>query len=289
MSKNVDSWDDTLYVPRKTSIKKLIDNLAEVESSSKLAGLFALFPREFGFDHATVLILSEGRNHFLKHRVLSSLPRPQREFLTSRAFIESHPLLQELQMPEAVCFFPNYRPDSSGIPLDPDAKDQTLNEGSGVAFRIDFPSGMVAMVILNTARKAPWNLKQFTKSQRDIYALSYEFIDSFVFFSSIGSPSVAELTTDEKKFLRLTATSENPQEAFSHRYRYGGGQNMQTSIARKFGVKTIFQAVALAVKRGLIELDSIDHGDILHNETTLEGWNLANLMEQGGCIEAAQE
>ena len=64
----------------------LIQSIEDARSLTQLSGVFSAFPRDFGFDHALLFIIDEGRRFLLQKRMMTSLPTSHRESLIAGNF-----------------------------------------------------------------------------------------------------------------------------------------------------------------------------------------------------------
>ncbi|MEM9582622.1 MAG: hypothetical protein AAGA08_05865 [Pseudomonadota bacterium] len=266
-----------LYQPKCDAVGDLLDQIEGAETLDQVAASFVHFPREFGFDSASIVVLSEGKRRFLSRRVLTTLPGRYHDIYYERGFLKNNPIIERIRAGAEVCFYPRF-----GEHLTEDGEKTSFVESditglSGVACKLEFPSGLSAVVFLSTERKPPHNLHSFTTHRDDIMFLAYQFMDAFVYFVGVGGNSEIELTCDEVRFLRLAAISDDPEAARRHDYMYGSSETLQTSIARKLGIKSMFQAISIAVKRGLIDLDTLDRTEVSHSGTKLAGWDQVSL------------
>jgi hypothetical protein len=86
------------------------------------------------------------------------------------------------------------------------------------------------------------------------------------------------LAAEEIHFLRLVALSEDPARALSMQCRYGSALNVQTQIVRKLGVKSIFQAVLIAARRGLLDAAIFHPDEVVPTRPRISGWDLPALF-----------
>ena len=261
------------YVPRMESIEVLLQDLDQTETLNQLAGVFQRYPREFGFDTSSIIVLNEGRRRFMTQRVLTSLPEQHVVAMLQPGFVTKHPIISTLMQDNDVCFYPA-ESAIKDLKIKTVARDGTLPIASGVAFRIDYSSGFAVAVFLNSSKPNPWNVHQFNLLKDDIRTVAMQFADALIYFSAVGTLAEVEFTADELRFLRIVATNNDPDAARDFQYGYGSAYNIQTSIIRKLGISSIFQAVAIAVKRGLIDLETIDNAEITMASAKPRGWSI---------------
>ncbi len=261
------------YHPNSGAVCSLLEEVEAAETLEQVAAAFVQYPREFGYDSASIVILSEGKQRFLSRRVLTTLPGRYHDVYYERGFLKNNPIIGHLRRGADVCFYPRFGEHLASNNEATSFVDSDIAGLSGVALKVEFPSGLCAAVFLSTERKPPHNLKSFTTHRADILFMACQFIDAFVYFVGVGGTGEIELTCDEVRFLRLAAISDDPEVARRHGYTYGSSETLQVSIARKLGIKSMFQAISIAVKRGLIDLDTLDRSEVSHSGTKLTGWD----------------
>lgn len=82
----------------------------------------------------------------------------------------------------------------------------------GVIYKIAYPSGLIAAVILNTSNGPEYARRRYAKYREDLQALAFATCDALVYFSRIGSSVAAHLEGEEIHFLRLVAIQRGPHE-----------------------------------------------------------------------------
>jgi len=95
--------------------------------------------------------------------------------------------------------------------------------------------------------------------------------DAFCF--SASGPTLLEgtLTEAEMRFLYVLSTSPNPQDATKVSSGFGSNEALQSSIRRKLGVDTVFQAVAIAAGKGWFDQLPYEANEIVKSFAPLQG------------------
>ena len=261
-----------LLEPKCKSLRAILGVLDHAESMDEVVGQFARFPTEFGFDWASIVILNSGSQRLVRQRVLTNMPNHARSFFAQKKSVSRHPLIHNTILTKRPVFFEK-DPTLTGNNLKNELAPAPTRNKSGVTFLVEQPSGLKAAVLLHTGKSSPWNERQFSSFENQIYGVAEQFLDAFVYFGSIGFPKEKSLTNEEVRFLRLLATVDDPKRAKHADYSFGTAENLQRSIACKLGVKSIFQAVAISAKRGLIDPDYYGKEEILHTGGYIAGWH----------------
>ncbi|WP_424934184.1 autoinducer binding domain-containing protein [Amaricoccus macauensis] len=279
-------------MPRHEATDRLQSRLSDAETLDQVAAIFGDIPHEFGFEHATLIILNEG-GRYLSRRVLSTLPDEWWKDYHGLRLFDNDPLIGGIVARECELYLDEL------LPVDEDAprpySKAALARGigiDGVIYKIAYPSGLVAAVILNTSKGPDYARRRYAKYREDLQALAFATCDALVYFSRIGSSVAAHLEGEEIHFLRLVAISEDPTSALKMECRFGSAQTLQSQIIRKLGVKSIFQAVLIAARRGLLDAAIFHPGEIVGTRPQIAGWDMlssfndsvdATMMEAGDC------
>jgi hypothetical protein len=96
----------------------------------------------------------------------------------------------------------------------------------------------------------------------DMHFIAALASDAFCYSASGPSLPDETLTISELRFLHALVTSKNPEEALEVYPVFGSNQALQSSIRRKLGVNTVFQAVAVAASKGWFDLLPYEHEQI---------------------------
>lgn len=249
--------------PKPMSLENLVSDIEECETLDQVMGGFAQYPIEFGFQSATVIIVEDGDKNFLRKRVFTTLSKGRTENVVSSHQFKTHPIIEEISNGNQVFFF-----DNETFPHYSMASSEPVN---GVAFMVKYASGLSAIILLKTFKPTSWVEQQFNSHKDIITGIASQFIDAFVYFESVGSKKTVALTDDELRFLRLLATSNDPEKAQNAHYTFGSAATLSRSISRKLCVKSLFQAVAIATKRKLLEKTEVCEDEITDLEINLHG------------------
>lgn len=248
--------------------KELSNSIDRAETLDQLAGAFVDYPRVFGFDYGAIIVLNEGQNLLLHQLCITSLPQRYRAALLCRDFLTENKVMAKIKDGAPLVLFPAVQ--GQGVVSENLAGERGQIAGqNGMAFPLNLESGLEAAVILTTSKSRVWIAEALGKFTTEIRGFGTEFLDAFVHLSRVAACQHAQLTEDEKRFLRLIATRDSPQVAFETPFAFGSAQTIQTSIARKLGVKTVYQALALAIRRQMLDLSTLCEDEIVHSQTKL--------------------
>jgi hypothetical protein len=265
------------FPPRKRETETLLSQMEDAETLDQAAGVFGAMPQEFGFDEATLIVLNEG-GRYLSRRVLSSLPDEWWADYNALRLFDGDPIIEGILGRDHELFLDELIPIHDA-PMRYLKAAQARGIGcNGVIFKIAYPTGLVAAVILNTCRTPEFARAQYRKYRDDLQTLAFAICDALIHFSQVGVSSMTPLSAEEVHFLRLVALSEDPARALSMQCRYGSALNVQTQIVRKLGVKSIFQAVLIAARRGLLDAAIFHPDEVVPTRPRISGWDFPALL-----------
>ena len=263
---------------RHKATGKLQARIEDAETLDQVAAVFGAMPREFGFDEATLIILNEG-GRYLSRRVLSSLPDEWWSNYHALRLFDHDPLIEGIVAREHELFLDELVPTDLSAPMPYTRAAHALGIGTnGVIFKIAYPTGLVAAVILNTLRPPQFPRDQYRKYREDLQALAFATCDALIHFSRVGAQTMTPLIAEEIHFLRLVALSEDPARALAMDCRYGSAKNIQMQIVRKLGVKSIFQAVLIAARRGLLDAAIFHPDEVVPTRPRVAGWDMLKAL-----------
>ncbi|WP_159811250.1 helix-turn-helix transcriptional regulator [Litoreibacter roseus] len=260
-----------VYEPKNPKLHDVLNEIEDSQTVNQLAGSFAAFPREFGLDFATLIVANEGDRALLQKRFLSSLPLRSKENCFVNDCLREDRILRDLSNKFDVFFY-----SARTIPDGGEASEVGSSNFAGFggfAFRISHLSGRFGYMLFSSDRDVEWLQDVYRTHESDLHWMSMQFFDAFCYLARIGKPTGVELTDDEICFLRLLAISDDPNSAMLHRYTYGSAKTLKTSIARKLGVTSIFQAISIALKAGVISEARIVREETVMSQTDLIGFS----------------
>jgi hypothetical protein len=269
-----------ISVRRKQVTDRLVVDIDEADTIDRLAAIFATIPREYGFDHATLMVLKEGRT-CLSRRVISTLPDDWWTDYHAKNLSEEDPIVSGILECEHELYLDELIPKNDA-PMRYLKCAEAHNIGcNGVISKVAYPSGLVVALVLNTVKQPDYVRRQFRKYRDDLHTLTETVCDALVYLSRLGSNDEEALTSDEIRFLRLVAKSEDPASALAMHTRYGSASNIQNQVMRKLGVSSIFQAVFVAVHKGYLDGGMLYPEDIIGTRPKINGWDLLTPSDTG--------
>ncbi|WP_300036459.1 autoinducer binding domain-containing protein [uncultured Roseobacter sp.] len=266
-------------LPRHRATDEIMGEIDEAETLDQVAAVFGRMPQEYGFNDATLIILSEGKS-CLSRRVISSLPAAWWDDYNRLGLSEDDPVIGGITSQEHELFLDELVP-THDAPLRYLRAAEAHNIGcNGVIFKVSYHTGLVAAVVLNTVKTPDYARRQFRMFREDLHLLAHAVCDALVYFSQVGTSNSAPLTPEEIRFLRLVAMNEDPAAALEMKCSFGSPQTLQMQVIRKLGVKSIFQAVMVASRQGLIDTALLHPDEIIPTRPKITGWDLASQWQE---------
>lgn len=262
-------------LPRNPATDSVMSEIDEAETLDQVAAVFGRMPREYGFDDATLLILKEGKI-CLSRRVISSLPAEWWNDYDRLNLAADDPIIAGIVSQSHELFLDELVTDHNGAAQRYLKAAETHHIGcNGVIFKVSYPSGLMAAVALNTVKTPDYARRQFRMFREDLHIVAHAVCDALVYFSQAGASNQTPLTSEEIRFVRLVAMSEDPSAALKMHCSFGSPKNLQIQVMRKLGVKSIFQAVLVAARQGLIDTALLHPDEIVNTRPVIKGWDLA--------------
>lgn len=256
---------------RHDATEKLLWHLDDAETMNQLAHVFGRIPEQFGFVDASLVILREGQT-CISRRVISTLPDEWWRDYHDLRLCEYDPVMKAISSREHELFLDELIPAPSAPRRYLDAAEALGIGCNGVIFKVDFPSGLVAAMVLNTDKTADYVRRQYREYRDDLRLVAQAACEALVNFSQIGAKKVEPLTSEEIAFLRVVALSEDPVKAVADDCRRKT-RLIQSQITEKLGVRSIFQAILVASRYGLLDAAMFHPDEVVQTRAPITGWN----------------
>ncbi len=257
---------------RHDGTERLLYRIDEATTIDQVASVFGQVPEEFGFTDASLVILNEGRA-CLARRVISTLPEAWWRDYHQMRLCEDDPLMKTIVSREHELFLDELLPPPPAPRRYMEAAESHGIGCNGVIFKIAYPTGLVAAVVLNTVKTPDYARRQYRAYRDDLRLVAQATCDALVHFSQVGAKEVEPLTAEEIGFLRLVALSEDPVRALAVDCRRTS-QLIQTRIIQKLGVRSIFQAILVAARYGLLDAAMFHPDEVIPTRPLITGWDM---------------
>ncbi|PZX11693.1 autoinducer binding domain-containing protein [Palleronia aestuarii] len=267
---------------RHDGTERLLYRIDEAMAIDQVASVFGEIPELFGFSDASLVVLNEGRT-CLARRVISTLPAAWWQDYHQMRLCEDDPLMKTIVSREHELFLDELVPPPPAPRRYMEAAEAHGIGCNGVIFKIAYPSGLVAAVVLNTTRTPDYARRQYRAYRDDLRLVAQATCDALVHFSQVGAKEVDPLTAEEIGFLRLVALSEDPVKALAVDCRQTS-QLIQSRIIQKLGVRSIFQAILVAARYGLLDAAMFHPDEVIPTRPLITGWDMIGEYDANGQI-----
>lgn len=242
------------YFFRTSKAEKICEDLQDCKDLGDLAKCIFDIATSFGFQHGAIFLLSSGkRNTVWVHRVCTSLPEKWLRHYKERRYQFIDPVIVKAMNSEAPSIVTRSASDS---PMVRKFWDDAETFGIGsvcMVFRVELRSGAVLGLSLTSQGHSKNAVQKLALDMSDLSVLAHEAAVIFENLSALGAQKECDLTLDELSFLRLLLANGDAVKAGDFRAFFSSNAALQTSIARKLGVKNVFQAIAVAIGRGMFD------------------------------------
>lgn len=252
LAQHAEGSPDYLFRTSKVEeVHKRIHNSADLEELEKcIFDVATLFDFQYG---SIFLIASGDRSAIWMRRVCTTLPERWLQQYKERAyqFMDSAAIkAMSSDAPSLVTRCASDSPIAKAFWDDAEA----CGVGSAcIVFRIQLDSAAVLGVSLTSQGYYKSIAERLVLDMSDLRVLAREFAKRFEELSVADAQNERVLTTDELAFLRLLIANVDVTKAQDLRAFISSSAAMEASIARKFAVDNIFQAVTIAFGRGMLD------------------------------------
>jgi hypothetical protein len=140
-----------------------------------------------------------------------------------------------------------------------------------MVFRIELRSGAVLGFSLTSQGHSKSMIEKLALDMSDLSVLANEAAVTFENLSALGAQNERVLTLEEITFLRLLLVNVDVTKAEDFRGLFSSTAAMQANIARKLGVGNVFQAIAVAIGRGMFDDLPFEEGEVNSRFASLPG------------------
>ena len=251
------------YFFRTSKAEKIYGDLQDCADLGDLARCVFDIATSFGFKYGTIFLLSSGsRNTVWTHRVCTSLPETWLRHYKEKGYQFIDPVILTAVNSET----PTLVTRSAGeSPMIKSFWDDAEVFGIGsvcIVFQIKLRSGAILGFSLTSQGYSKNTIEKLALDMSDLSVLANEAAATFENLSALGAQTESALSLDELTFLRLLIANGDAAKAGDFRAFFSSNAALQASIARKLGVKSVFQAIAVAVGRGMFDDLPFEEGEV---------------------------
>ncbi|MFK7977373.1 MAG: autoinducer binding domain-containing protein [Halioglobus sp.] len=230
---------------------RLADDLSVCDDLTNLSEIMWNVAVSSGFQNFAIFALSHGSGTTFKSRVCTSYNKHWIRNYEEKRYQYVDPIMHMASsMTEGFFFYSDLDHDTPAIrDFWNDARNHKIGR-NGICHVIALRDGVRIGVSFSTSSNAAKVRKDADLTGSDLAFIAQLAAECFCFTSRGPAISNDVLSTDELRFLHLLATLEDPEEALKVTACYGSNKALQAAIRSKLNVTSVFQALALASRRG---------------------------------------
>ena len=243
----------TIQLFRNPEVEEVANAISGADDYESFHDELAAVARAFGAAHCTVHCIRERKGSFLRNRVVTTFPREWIARYVQKRYSAIDPVVSRCLGGTGLFFWDEI--GGSQNPIVTAFMREAAQHGvgpSGITFSAVSTQGDSIAVSLASTRDPVSFRHDFAARLSDFVDLAGLMVEEF---SGMGGREVATptLTSDQLKVLRAVASGKTLAEIGSWQLQSGSAGEIGEAILSALGARTVAQAVALAVKRSLLE------------------------------------
>ena len=238
---------------RTDELAGLADAMAECTELAELSRLMWTAATSTGFENFIIFVIRNGSNGTPRSRVCTSCNADWIARYQEMNYHLTDPVMAAAREGSGYFLFSDLHSASPPVAAFwEDAKRHRIGD-NGLCFMIDRPDRCRIGVSFLTAKSVDQTRANARLNGYDLMVLANLAVDAFCYMSYGTEGMYEQLSEEELRFLNALATWHRPEEAFDITARFGSNKALQSSIRRKLGAETVFQAIAIASARGYFD------------------------------------
>jgi hypothetical protein len=206
-----------------------------------------------GFQNYIVFVMNQGGDGAFRSRVSTSLKSSWIERYDAMSYQFIDPVLKEAEQGDGVILFNRLREFSPSVQAFwRDAEDYGVGK-NGICYSMTRQNSVRIGVSFLTTHPDCRAEELISLHRSDLQFIAQQAVDTFRELSGGNYQADHSLSEKELRFLHTLAASHDPEDALDITPSFGSNRALQSSIRRKLGVVTIFQALTIAVSRGWLD------------------------------------
>lgn len=243
----------SLQLYKSPQIADLADEIFDCGGLDGLHAILVEAATAFGVAHCTIHCVRERHAAFHGTKVLTTYPRAWVSEYVARRYSTIDPVIARC-LEGAGVFFWDEIPATN--PITGHFVRSAMAHGigpAGVTFVEDNARGNTIAVSLASAADPAEFRRDFRTRLSDFGDIATLMVEVFSELACDSTEAEFNPTDDQLKVLRAIASGRLMTEIEAFPFIYGSFQTVEKSILMSFGAKTLAQAAALAVRRGILE------------------------------------
>ncbi|MEM9319323.1 MAG: autoinducer binding domain-containing protein [Pseudomonadota bacterium] len=238
---------------RTDELADLADALAECVDLEDLARIMWTATTSCGFENFIVFVIRNGSNGTPRSRVCTSCNETwiRRYERMNYQFVD--PAMAAARGRDGHFLFSDLEDSAPPVKAFWDDAEAHRIGRNGICYTFDRPDRSRIGVSFLTAKSVSQCQKNVRLNGHDLMVLASLAVDAFSYLSYGPNHGEELLTEEELRFLHTLTSWRNPEDAFKITAGFGSNKALQSSIRRKLGAESVFQAIAIASARGYFD------------------------------------
>lgn len=271
------------HVYRENELADIAEKLMVAANLSDINELLWKAATLSGFKHASLVSLS-GRSLIGKFNACTSYSKEWIIAMASQRQFTADPIIQELLNGRDAFYFSDIRKSDNANESYWLERDRYRLGRNGFALGITTTNQAKRIgAIFCSDRPEETTRAIVEENGSDLREVARLAAETFATLSRIKSQEKESLNNVELEFLQTLALSDDPKSALNFTPVFGSKRSIQSTIKKKLGVNTIFQAVVVAAENGWLLPNKLDtmNTHVLFQE--LDGWDIVGKLEENSC------
>lgn len=262
-------WSNLLYCCKNDDLRSPIEELAECDDLEHLNALLWEVTVIAGFKNFSLSLVRPGLGRFFPIRLLTSMKQEWLRTYLDDSLDQCDPFNCHGRASVATKTFSELRESGFGSNRYWRQLDHSGQGAEGICFVNEQGDGTRIVVTFSTTCSEGRLQSLLAKSGDDLEFVAQQASDSFCF--SFHGPPIPDnaLTRHETAFLAGLAGGMTLEAASLYSNPFGSNRTLQNSIRTKLGVRSVFQAVAIAAAKGWLADATLESGQVLHAHPVL--------------------
>jgi hypothetical protein len=244
-----------LHLYRSREAASLADEICDCEDLYAMLMLLDRVCRVFAVAHCTVQRVRERHVGAFGARVISNCPDTWLEEYIRRGYFGVDPVVARALERPGLFFWDEVIAADNPIVRGLVAAASEHGVGpAGITYVGHTPRGDTVAVSLSVPLGGPAFRQLFAKRLPDFTDIAALLVDLFSDLTCASGEERPALTLDQIRLLKSLASGHPPDDLEAMPVCYGSLTTLERSILRVLNAKSLFQAVAIAASRGLLEI-----------------------------------
>lgn len=264
---------------RTQEFEEIADELSICDDLNELSLLLWRAATTCGFQHFCLFVVNQGNSPTFASRMCNSYMPEWLEHYQRNSFQYVDPIFAKAKKTNGSFLFSEASNSSPVVQAFWEDAERYGVGRNGVCYVITRPDSSRIALSFSTCDIKEIADAKIRLNAFDLGSIAQLAIECFCYNSAVSLSDDNVLSDDELRFLHLLTTNSNPEVALSLIPTFGGNESIQSSIRRKLGVQTIFQAVSIACSKQWFDKLPFYRDEIVSSCDSLSGWGIAGVKK----------